>query len=270
MKKPFYRRWWVIAIGIFLLVGVIATITESDESKAERLATQEAKEEVNRLNKAMRTVSTVTPKKFDSLKKGMSFEEVIKTVGGKPAEERSISGNIMEYKYEGESGVSSDSKVDLLFVDEKLDTIMESGLITKTEELTTGTSEKQEPVIEKRDKEIEELAKKIIAGDLEQYKVKANAVEVNLNYSLDDGSLIVLPKLVWDRKNTAKTTKEQLETYSDHLATKLAEQSDISEITVFWEVPYHLEGDSVAKFMYERSGKGMAKTDRWFAPMLNK
>ncbi|MEK3887330.1 hypothetical protein [Bacillus sp. FSL K6-3431] len=56
--------------------------------------------------------------------------------------------------------------------------------------------------------------------------------------------------------------------YSDNIAAKLAEETDVSEITVFWEVPDHLEGNNVAKYMYERSGDGMAKVDNWLAPKI--
>ncbi|AST93490.1 hypothetical protein BC6307_20565 [Sutcliffiella cohnii] len=90
---------------------------------------------------------------------------------------------------------------------------------------------------------------------------------VNENLGLGDGSYIVLPHLVWDVKNRAGTTREMLEMYSDHLAAKLADYN-VSEVTVFWEVPYHLEGNNSAKFNYERQGDGMAIGERWYAPVL--
>ncbi|MFD1205712.1 hypothetical protein ACFQ38_11435 [Sporosarcina contaminans] len=135
--------------------------------------------------------------------------------------------------------------------------------VTKNEEV------KKEPVAKKPNEEIQDAVKQVINSDLADKKVTTISLDVNKNYGLDDGSYIVLPKLKWDVKNSSKTTKEMLEMYSDHIAAKLADQKDVSEITVFWEVPHHLEGDIIAKFMYNRSGDSMAKTDNWFAPLLN-
>ncbi|WP_342537293.1 hypothetical protein [Sporosarcina sp. FSL K6-3508] len=44
-KKPFYKRWWFIAICAFLAFGVIGTIFESEESKQERAAEEVAAEQ---------------------------------------------------------------------------------------------------------------------------------------------------------------------------------------------------------------------------------
>lgn len=111
--------------------------------------------------------------------------------------------------------------------------------------------------------EIEKLAKQIIKDDLKNTTI--NKIEVNEHMGRNDGTYLVLPYLKWNVKNSAKTTMEMLEMYSDSLAAKLADDKNISEITVFWEVPYHLEGNNVAKFMYERYGDGMAKVDKWSA-----
>ena len=111
--------------------------------------------------------------------------------------------------------------------------------------------------------DIEKLAKQIINEDLKNTTI--NKIEVNEHMGRNDGTYLVLPYLKWSVKNSAKTTMEMLEMYSDHLAAKLADDKNVSEITVFWEVPYHLEGNNVAKFMYERSGDGMAKVDKWSA-----
>ncbi len=49
-----------------------------------------------------------------------------------------------------------------------------------------------------------------------------------------------LPHLKWDVMNRPKMTREKLEMSSDHFAAKLGEAGDISEITNFCKVPYHL------------------------------
>lgn len=116
--------------------------------------------------------------------------------------------------------------------------------------------------------EIADLVKTIVKEDLE--KTKVLDVQVNENLGKADGSYIVMPNLKWTRKNGADRTKEMLEMYSDNIAAKLAGQNDVSEITVFWEVPYHRKDDNVAKFMYERSGESMIKMDQWFGQELAK
>lgn len=140
----------------------------------------------------------------------------------------------------------------------------------------TEEVEKEEEEVEKeeevesepltREEEIEALVQKIIDEDLNG--TEAKEIKVNENAGLGDGSYIVLPHLVWDVKNGADTTKEMLERYSDHIAAELASESDISEITVFWEVPYHLEGENTAKFNYAPQDGGMAKGDIWHDPIL--
>ncbi|WP_049680965.1 hypothetical protein [Peribacillus loiseleuriae] len=120
-----------------------------------------------------------------------------------------------------------------------------------------------------RDKEIADTVKKIIKK--EYYNTAITKVVVNDHYgTAKDNDYIVLPYLKWDSKNTKKTTKEILKLYSEDLAAQLIAESDISEITVFWEVPYHLEGANIAKFNYSRSGKNMAIDDVWYDPSIRK
>lgn len=94
-------------------------------------------------------------------------------------------------------------------------------------------------------------------------KVEINDLNINLHAGRDDGSYIVLPHLKWDVKNRASTTRDMLEQYSDHLAATLADIDEVSEITVFWEVPYHKEDTNIAKHEYAREGEGMAIGDIW-------
>ncbi|MFP3511005.1 hypothetical protein SB775_15330 [Peribacillus sp. SIMBA_075] len=68
--------------------------------------------------------------------------------------------------------------------------------------------------------------------------------------------------------NNAKRTKNLIEMYSEDLAANLAKEDAISEITVFWEVPSHLEGKNIAKFTYKRKGENMIIGERWYDPSL--
>lgn len=118
-----------------------------------------------------------------------------------------------------------------------------------------------------RDKEIANEVKKIVKKNYPGTTV--SKIEVNENFGTEkENDYIVLPYLNWDVKNSVKTTKEMLKMYSDDLAAQLAKESDIEEITVFWEVPYHLKGNNIAKFNYTRSGNDMAIGDAWFDPSI--
>ncbi len=58
------------------------------------------------------------------------------------------------------------------------------------------------------------------------------------------------------------------DTEDGDLAATLAKHTNITEITIFWEVPYHLEGNNVAKMSYSRSGDGMAIGEKWYDPLI--
>lgn len=118
---------------------------------------------------------------------------------------------------------------------------------------------------ESTDEKIKRELEGIVSKDLNSTSITEIAVN---NYQGEADKYIVLPHLVWDVPNSKETTVEMLEMYSDHIAANLYEQGSIEEITVFWEVPYHLEGESIAKFNYIRNANGMAKNDKWLASEL--
>ena len=126
----------------------------------------------------------------------------------------------------------------------------------------TDAKEPEERIVLPKDT-IKQTVEGVIADDLSNVTIKK--IDINEHAGRNDGTYIVLPHLKLDAKNSASTTLKILEQYSDHIAAKLADITEVSEITVFWEVPYHLEGNNVAKFMYERSGDGMVKVDKWSA-----
>lgn len=108
---------------------------------------------------------------------------------------------------------------------------------------------------------IQNEVERIVNEDFRRTEI--NKLGVNLNAGRDDGSYIVLPHLVWNVKNREGMTRDILKQYSDHLAATLADIDDISEITVFWEVPYHKENTNIAKYEYSRLDEGMAIGDVW-------
>lgn len=238
---------------------------KEEEKKAKQEAKEAEKEEKHKAKeeeKNIKKVTTITPEEFKKLKKGMSLEEVKKTVGGKAKSDSTnqVNEKLVTYEYDGENGIDKDSKITLLFNNGKLDTIMEFGLLEQQ-----VTKPKSEVVETDKKEDIKKIVEKIVSTDIK--KTKINELSVN-NYKTEEKQYIVLPHLTWEVKNSEKTTVEMLEMYSDNIAAKLAEEKGIQEITVFWEVPYHLEGENIAKFNYTRAANGMAKTDKWLAPVL--
>lgn len=127
--------------------------------------------------------------------------------------------------------------------------------------------EVEEPPAElSREEEIQALVENVLEDELNNTEIRETSV--NLDAGKEDGNYVVLPKLTWDVKNNTKNTRDMLELYSDRIASHLGDEEDINEITVFWEVPYHLEGNNVAKFNFERAGDSMAVGDVWYAPLI--
>ena len=86
-------------------------------------------------------------------------------------------------------------------------------------------------------------------------------ITVNENAGTDElDDYVALVYLTWNVKNSAKTSKEMLDMYSSDLAAYLAgECPDVSEVAIFWKVPYLTENTS--KWTYARNGENMYLTD---------
>ncbi|MEV2911154.1 hypothetical protein ABNF65_21740 [Paenibacillus larvae] len=83
-------------------------------------------------------------------------------------------------------------------------------------------------------------------------------IQINEHMGTDDpDDYIVLVHLKFDRENTAWGAKGILGVYADDLAAHLADQKNVTEVTVFWEVPYLKNGANIAKFNYTRKGDKM-------------
>ncbi|PRS65076.1 hypothetical protein [Bacillus pumilus] len=89
-------------------------------------------------------------------------------------------------------------------------------------------------------------------------------IEINQDMSTDqDNKLIALVYLSFDFKNSAQTSYNMVEMFSDDLASKIGtDNNTINQIAVFWKVPYIDEDETLAKFSYERSGEHMIITDK--------
>ncbi|WP_053215878.1 hypothetical protein [Bacillus altitudinis] len=89
-------------------------------------------------------------------------------------------------------------------------------------------------------------------------------IEINQDMSTDqDNKLIALVYLSFDFKNSAQTSYNMVEMFSDDLASKIGtDNNTINQIAVFWKVPYIDEEETLAKFSYERSGEHMIITEK--------
>lgn len=120
----------------------------------------------------------------------------------------------------------------------------------KDEELSTLKSETEH--------EIESIVE-------DNYKAASiEKIEINQDMSTDqDNKLIALVYLSFDFKNSAQTSYNMVEMFSDDLASKIGtDNNTINQIAVFWKVPYIDEDETLAKFSYERSGEHMIITDK--------
>lgn len=106
----------------------------------------------------------------------------------------------------------------------------------------------------------------------ENYKdTVIDTLTINENAGTDDEEdFIVLAYLTWNVKNKAETTKEILAMYSEDLSARVGEDlPEVSEISVFWTVPYHGKSNTAVKYTYERKEEGMYETDKMISSVLN-
>jgi len=98
-----------------------------------------------------------------------------------------------------------------------------------------------------------------------------DSISINENLGTEtEGDYIVLAYLTWNVKNTASTTLEMMALYSEDFAARIgSDVPNVSEISVFWTIPYHSESDVAVKYSYERKDDGMYQTDKMIASFLN-
>lgn len=112
----------------------------------------------------------------------------------------------------------------------------------------------------------EALIKKQVA---EYADTSINEICVNSNGEDDgDHGYYAQVFLLWDVQNGAKTTRDMAKMYSGDLAASFKYFDDLLGLTVFWEIPYHLKGDNIAKYTFERNDDGMYFAEEWYAPII--
>ena len=82
-------------------------------------------------------------------------------------------------------------------------------------------------------------------------------ITINENLGTDkSGDYIALVTLTWNVENNPDLTKKMLAMYSEDCAARVS--SDIprvSELCIFWIIPYYSDSDTIAKYTYERYKK---------------
>ena len=139
--------------------------------------------------------ATITKAEYQKLKEGMSYDEVKEIVGGEAESINEIDDHLVEYSFKGEGGAEKDATVTLLFNDEKLDTIIEDGLLEKRKKLT----KEEEAEIEKQNREavvISEIKDILydVFGDKATYNDQNPVQEVKYNEDTNTLHIKVMAK----------------------------------------------------------------------------
>lgn len=116
-------------------------------------------------------------------------------------------------------------------------------------------------------KKLQDYAANII---LENYSdTDIDTLSINDNLVTDEpDDYIILANLTWNVKNSASTSKDVLELYSEDFAAQIGrDQPSVKEISIFWTVP-HLN-NATAKWSYERSDSAMYLSDNMMDSVFN-
>lgn len=102
---------------------------------------------------------------------------------------------------------------------------------------------------------ITETIEQIVAAN---YRSTDVSVTVNEDIGTDaDSDYIALVYLTWNVKNGLDSTRDMLAMYSEDCAARVADElPNVSELALFWTVPYYDESGSSVKYSYERRGEG--------------
>ena len=147
--------------------------------------------------------------------------------------------------------------------------MMDNGYADGLEETEREQTDQSQQSTMTEQKTIENSARAICA---ENYKsATVSNILVNENLGTDaENDYIILMELTWNTKNSKDTTKKMLAMYSEDFAARIGtDLQNVSEITVFWKVPYYSKTDTVVKYTYTRKDNGMYQTDAMISTFLN-
>jgi hypothetical protein len=222
-KKPFYKKgWFWIVIAVLTVIGFITREDEPADVATEPVIPEEVEE----------VEDVETPEPEEEVSSEEASEEV--------EEEESQEADDEESNEEEQSEESEETER------------------SSEEESADDDLEEADQTQSKADK-IGEQVNGIVEEDLDSTTI--TDLRINEDASVDEERYIVLVDLEWDVMNSASTTKDMLDMYSDHLAASLADDELIHEVALFWTVPYHNENDSILKRTYENRDGGMYLDD---------
>lgn len=116
-------------------------------------------------------------------------------------------------------------------------------------------------------KELQDYAVNIIIENYNSTEIDSLSINDALGTDEPD-DYIILVNLIWNAKNSASTSKDVLELYSEDFAAQIGrDQSSVKEIAIFWTIPYL--NNATAKWSYEREGDGMYLSDNMMDSIFN-
>lgn len=133
-----------------------------------------------------------------------------------------------------------------------------TGCLVEVEPETNEDDQVAQPVELTQAEKIKAIAEEIIS-DFSAVTIK----EIKVNEHHEDG-YIALVYLSFDRKNRASTAKEMIKMFNNDLGVRMAGTDELVELTTFWEVPYLLEGENIAKANMEQKEGKMYMVEEWF------
>lgn len=141
------------------------------------------------------------------------------------------------------------------------DTIKEQAEDAKPNAVVYKTQEEREEA------EINIAIEDRVTKEYDNVYIKKVVVNMNLGTQIE-GKYIVQINLRWDSNKNPQTSKKMLDLYGDDLATTLAQNNNVGEVGVFWEVPYLITDINAAKMIYDRSGNSMSVHEKWYIPAM--
>ena len=129
VKKPFYKRVWFWLLGVLAVIAFTANAAPDVEPTAsepvEQVESKPAPVKVKKNNPG------ISKAEFEAIKDGMSYDEVVKIVGG-PGELLAESGkpgeelHTVSYMFKGEKGIGANANV--MFQGDKMNMKAQAGL----------------------------------------------------------------------------------------------------------------------------------------------
>ena len=146
-----------------------------------------------------------------------------------------------------------------------------SNSIVSQEDISTSTTDNTTADLPEisADEKIRSAVSDVIKENYSSTVIDSISINEDLGTETE-GDYIVLAYLTWNVKNSASTTLEMMALYSEDFAARIGSDiPNISEVSVFWTIPYYSESDIAVKYSYERKDNGMYQTDKMIASFLN-